>query len=168
GFRIELGEIEAVLSQHPAVQENTVIVREDTPSLKRLVAYVVPTLEQTPTISELRRFLKEKLPDYMVPSALVLLDALPLMPNGKIDRRALPVPEQLSQEQKETFVAPRETLEQQLAQIWEKVLKIHPIGVHDNFFDIGGNSMLAMTLLSRIEKHLGKSLSLVVICRLFV
>jgi len=159
GFRIELGEIEVVLTQHPIVRECVVIVHIEASHDKRLVAYLVPKLGQLIDNIELRDFLTDRLPDYMIPSAFVQMETMPLTPNGKIDRRALPVPEQVSQEQ--TFVAPRNTLEQQLTKIWEKVLKIQPIGVHDNFFDLGGNSMLAMTLLSRIEKHLGKSLSLV-------
>ena len=158
GFRIELGEIEAVLTQHLAVRETLVIDREDTPGNKCLVAYVVSHPDRVPTSSELRRFLKQSLPDYMVPSAFVMLEALPLTPNGKIDRKALPVPDQTSQEVEKTFVAARDQLELQLTKIWEKVLGIQPIGVRDNFFELGGHSLLAAALWNEIEKLMGKSL----------
>ena len=160
GFRIELGEIQAVLAQHPTVREILVIAREDVPGDKRLVAYVVPNREQVPKTSQLRSFLKEKLPDYMVPSAFVILEALPLTPNGKVDRSALPSPEQVRQEPEETFVPPRNELELQLTKIWEKVLGIQPIGVRDNFFELGGHSLLAVRLLTEIEKVFGKNLPL--------
>jgi aspartate racemase len=159
GFRIELGEIEAVLVQHPEVREAVVIIREDHPGDKRLVAYLVPNAQEVmPSI--LRHFLKEKLPDYMVPSAFVQMEAMPLTPNGKIDRRALPAPKQ-TQENHESFVAPQDQLEQQLANLWEKVLHVHPIGRHDNFFERGGHSLLAVTLLAQIEKAFGQGLPLI-------
>jgi aspartate racemase len=160
GFRIELGEIEAAIAQHPSVQQTVVTAREDNPGDKRLVAYIVLDPEQTLTTDELRRFLKQKLPDYMVPSAFVFLDTLPLTPNGKIDRRALPAPEQLRQEQEETFVAPRDELELQLTKIWEKVLGVQPISVRANFFDLGGHSLLAARLFAQIEKNLDRNLPL--------
>jgi amino acid adenylation domain-containing protein len=157
GYRIELGEIETILDQHVAVQESLVIVWEDSSDLKRLVAYVVPSSPQEELGEELRRFLKDKLPNYMVPSAFVILDKIPLLPNGKVDRRHLPIPEI----DKTRYCAPRNALEQQLTKIWEKVLGISPIGIHDNFFDIGGHSLLAVKLLSRIEKHFEKYLPLI-------
>jgi aspartate racemase len=160
GFRIELGEIEAVLAQHPIVKEAVVTVREDVSGNKNLVAYIVSHQEQAFTINDLRRFLKQKLPDYMVPGAFVLLEALPLTPNGKVDRRVLPAPDQTRKESEETFVAPRNELELQLTQIWEKVLGVHPISVKDNFFDLGGHSMLAARLFAQIEKKLGRNLPL--------
>jgi amino acid adenylation domain-containing protein len=160
GFRIELGEIEAFLAQAPTVREALVIAREDHPGNKRLVAYVVPNQEQVPTTSELRRALKEKLPDYMVPSAFVMLNALPLTPNGKVDRRALPSPDQVRQEPEETFVPPQDELELQVTKIWETVLGVHPIGIRDNFFELGGHSLLAVRLFSEIEKITGKNLPL--------
>ncbi|EGK86184.1 amino acid adenylation domain protein [Microcoleus vaginatus FGP-2] len=160
GFRIELGEIEAVLAQHPTVKETVVTARKDISGNKSLVAYIVSHQEQASTIDELRRFLKQKLPDYMVPGAFVLLEALPLTPNGKVDRRALPAPDQIRKEPEETFVAPRNELELQLTQIWEKVLGVHPISVKDNFFDLGGHSMLAARLFAQIEKKLGRNLPL--------
>jgi aspartate racemase len=160
GFRIELGEVESTLSQYPAVRQCAVIARIDTDSDKRLVAYIVADQQQKPTTDELRRFLKQKLPDYMVPSAFVFPDALPLTPNGKIDRRALPAPDQLKQEPGSTFVPPSDDLEIQLTKIWENVLGKKPIGVKDNFFDLGGHSLLAVRLFAQIEKTFGKNLPL--------
>ncbi len=156
GFRIELGEIEAALGRHPAVREAAVLAREDAPGEKRLVAYVVADS----TIDELRRHLKDKLPEYMVPAIFVLLDALPLMVNGKIDLRALPAPDQSRPELEKAFVAPRDDLELQLAQIWEEVLGVHPVGMRDNFFELGGHSILAVRLFALIEERLGKKLPL--------
>jgi amino acid adenylation domain-containing protein len=152
GFRIELGEIEAVLSQHPEVRETLVMAREDVPGDKRLVAYLVRNQKSTPTTSELRRFLKEKLPDYMMPSVFVLLDAMPLTPSGKIDRRSLPAPDHTKREVEETFVAPRTSAEETLAGIWSEVLGLEKVGVHDNFFELGGHSLLATQLTARASK----------------
>ncbi len=150
GFRIELGEIEGLLAQHPAVWENLVIIREDEPGDKRLVAYVVLKVEQSATVPELRQFLGNQLPSYMIPNAFVLLESLPLTSNGKIDRRALPKPD-LDSTQLEKFVAPRSPIEEMLAQIWTQVLKIEQVGIHDNFFELGGHSLLATQLVSRIR-----------------
>ncbi|WP_445627743.1 amino acid adenylation domain-containing protein [Nostoc sp. DSM 114167] len=158
GFRIELGEIEALLASHPAIWESVVIVREDEPGdtctegsrSKRLVAYVVPQTEQSLTVPELRQFLKAKLPEYMMPSAIVLLESLPLTSNGKVDRRALPKPD-LDSTLRELYVAPRTPTEEMLAQIWAQVLKLEQVGIHDNFFELGGHSLLATQLLSRIR-----------------
>jgi acyl-coenzyme A synthetase/AMP-(fatty) acid ligase/acyl carrier protein len=158
GFRIELGEIEAVLSQHPSVLQTVVIAREDVRGDKRLVAYVVPNQEPAPIISDLRRFLKEKLPEYMIPSAFVLLSALPLTPTGKVNRNTLPAPDLASDQ--EAIVAPRDELEQKLSQIWEEVLQFKPIGIKDNFFDIGGHSLIAVHLFAQIEQKFGKKLPL--------
>jgi len=160
GFRIELGEIEAVLGQHPDVRETAVLAREDKPGDKRLVAYVVPRDVQVPAIIELRRFLKEKLPDYMVPSAFVPLDALPLTPNGKVDRRALPVPDMARPEQEEAYVAPRTPAQEVLAGIWAEVLKLEQVGIHDDFFDLGGHSLLATQVISRVRDTFQLRLSL--------
>jgi amino acid adenylation domain-containing protein len=160
GFRIELGEIEAALDQHPAVREAVVLAPEDAPGEKRLVAYVVAERELLPTTTDLRSFLKEKLPEHMVPALFVLLDALPLMPNGKVDRRALPVPDRARPELEKAFVAPRDDLELQLAQIWEEVLGVRPVGVKDNFFELGGHSLMAVRLFALIEKRLGRKLPL--------
>ncbi|MEH2092714.1 AMP-binding enzyme [Nostoc sp.] len=133
-----MGEIEATLSQHPHVQASCVIAREDNRGDKRLVAYIVPQPQVTPTISVLRSFLKEKLPEYMVPSAIVILEALPVTPNGKIDRRALPAPEP-SSESRDKYVAPRNPIEEILAQIWQQVLKVELVGRDDDFFELGGH-----------------------------
>lgn len=159
GFRIELGEIESVLTQHHAVQETVVIAREDEPGNKRLVAYVVVNGESAPSMNELRRFLQEKLPEYMIPSAFVAIAHIPLTPNGKVDRRALPIPDQRPELEK-AFVAPSKTIEMELAQIWSEVLGIGKIGIHDNFFDLGGNSLLAVRLFTQIEKYFALKLPL--------
>ncbi|WP_254173999.1 amino acid adenylation domain-containing protein [Planktothrix pseudagardhii] len=156
GFRIELGEIEAALAQHPEVRETVVLARDDQPDNKRLVAYVVPNHEPPATI-ELRHFLQQKLPDYMVPGAFVMLSSLPLTPNGKVDRRALETPDtELSNSM--GFVPPRDTVEQQLQQIWSEVLKLPTVGMKDNFFTFGGHSLLAVLLMAQISRHFGKNL----------
>ena len=150
GFRIELGEIEGMLSQHPEVKQTTVIVRPDQLGGKRLVAYVVPHHEP-PVAAELHRFLKEKLPDYMAPSAFVMLACLPLTANGKVDYPALPEPDtELTREA--DFVSPRTLLEMKLVQIWENVLDVYPIGIRDSFFELGGNSLLAVRLIAQIHQ----------------
>ncbi|NET02964.1 MAG: amino acid adenylation domain-containing protein, partial [Sphaerospermopsis sp. SIO1G1] len=158
GFRIELGEIETTLSQQENVQIACVIVREDTPGDQRLVAYIVPQPQQTPTSNILRQFLKAQLPDYMIPNTFVILESLPLTPNGKIDRRALSVPTPTNNA--DTFVAPRTDLELQLAQIWGDILKVENVGVRDNFFDLGGHSLLATYLMSQIRENLGQEIPL--------
>jgi amino acid adenylation domain-containing protein len=159
GFRIELGEIEAVLSQHPNVQVACVIAREDTPGEKQLVAYLVPQTEVTPTVSELRQFLANKLPGYMVPTAFVFLESLPVTQNGKVDRRALKAPTDNNNLDK--FVEPRNQLELQLVQIWSKILKVDKVGVQDNFFDLGGHSLLAPYLMAEIKQQFGKDIPIV-------
>ncbi|AVH69220.1 non-ribosomal peptide synthetase [Nostoc sp. 'Lobaria pulmonaria (5183) cyanobiont'] len=152
GFRIEPGEIEALLTQHPGVRESIVIVREDQPGDKRLVAYIVPDPENNPTIGDLRRFIAEKLPNYMIPAAFVTLDALPLNPNGKVDRFALPVPDTARPELESAFVAPCTPTEQILADIFAKVLEVEQVGAHDNFFELGGHSLLATQLVAQLLK----------------
>ena len=151
GFRVEPGEIEAVLSQHPAVQEAAIVVREDVPGSKRLVAYVVLNQATARVISELQHFVKQQLPKYMVPSAFVLLDALPLTPNGKIDRKALPAPDTTRHEGEGAYVAPQTPIEEMLAGIWADVLAVKQVSIHDNFFDLGGHSLLATQLISRLR-----------------
>ncbi|NET03095.1 MAG: amino acid adenylation domain-containing protein, partial [Sphaerospermopsis sp. SIO1G1] len=158
GFRIELGEIETALSQNADVQTSCVIVREDTPGDKRLVAYVITQKEPQPSVSQLREFLKQRLPNYMIPAAIVFLASLPLTANGKVDRRALPAPAIYID--REDFIAPRNPVEAQLAQIWSQVLKIEPIGVNDNFFDMGGHSLLATQVISRSQTAFDVSLPL--------
>jgi acyl carrier protein len=168
GYRIELGEIEATLAQHPSVKEAIVLARQEVEnpksesensksaipnsqfSGKRLVAYVV---NRDPIqLCDLREFLKAKLPDYMVPSSFVFLDALPLMPNGKVDRSALPAPDQSRSELEQGFLPPRTPVEELLAGIWATVLGKDQVGVYDNFFALGGHSLLATQVVSRIRK----------------
>ncbi|MBN4004178.1 amino acid adenylation domain-containing protein [Nostoc sp. LPT] len=160
GFRIELGEIEAMLGQHPGVQKNVAVVREDVPGNKLIVAYLVPQLGETIVSDEMQSFLKQKLPDYMLPAVFVILDSLPLNANGKVDRKALPVPNFTNSKIEKTFATAENPLQLQLTEIWENVLGVHPIGITDNFFDLGGHSLLAVRLFSQIEKIAGKNLAL--------
>jgi acyl carrier protein len=155
GFRIELGEIEAVLGKHPAVKDAIVLASEDDPGEKRLVAYIVSKERMELSIIELRNYLKEKLPEYMLPSAFVSLKKLPLTPNGKVDRKALPVPNQERPELGETFVAPRTPVEKKLAEIWTRVLGLDQIGINDNFFELGGHSLLATQVISQVINLFG-------------
>jgi acyl carrier protein len=158
-MRVELGEIETALSQHQAVQQTVVLGREDETGEKFLVAYVVPDPGKAPTSIELRRFVAAKLPDYMLPSALVFLDKVPLTPNGKIDRLALPAPDAIQREVQDLSVESSNTVERQLIDIWQEVLGTKLIGVNDNFFEIGGHSLLAVQLLARIERAFGQHIS---------
>jgi len=153
GFRIELGEIESALREHPGVRECCVIVRQDASVGRRLVGYIVPTQESI-NLEELSDGLKRKLPMYMIP-VLVLLDKLPLTSNGKLDRRALPVPGPTEVELEEEFEPPRDAIEQLLAQVWAEVLKVRRIGAYDNFFDLGGHSLSAMQVVTRLHKLAG-------------
>lgn len=164
GLRIELGEIESVLARHENVSNCVVLAREDAPGEKRLVGYVIAKNAPAPTPSELRAFLKKELPDFMVPGAWVYMESFPLTPNEKVDRRALPAPDENRVIEK-TFIAPRCHTEQQLAKVWEKVLGVQPIGVADNFFDLGGHSLLAVKLFSQIERVFGKRLPLATLFR---
>jgi len=152
GFRIELGEIEAVLALHPAVREAVVTLREEVSGNKRLVAYVVVDAASSPTTSELRQFLQAKLPDHMVPAVFVMLEALPLLPNGKVDRRALPAPEGARPELEAKFVAPRNPVEEQLARIWSKTLGVDRVGMNDNFFELGGDSILSIQIVAKANQ----------------
>jgi amino acid adenylation domain-containing protein len=151
GFRVELGEVESVLGQHPAVQESVVMVREDTPGNRRLVAYVIADTQEANLTSQLQTFLREQLPEYMLPSAFVLLDEFPLTANGKVDRRALPVPDKLRPEAEEDYVGPRNAAEEIVTGIWMQVLDIEKVGVHHNFFRLGGHSLLATQVISRMR-----------------
>jgi amino acid adenylation domain-containing protein len=151
GYRIELGEIESVLWQHPEIRECVVIDREDVPAQKRLVAYLVTESSQQLSLPQLRSFLKQRLPDYTIPSAFVQLKTLPLTSNGKVDRRALPAPDPTRLEPEETFVAPRSPFEEAIAETWCQVLNIDRVGIHDNFFDLGGHSLVATQLVSRLR-----------------
>lgn len=159
GFRIELGEIESVLNSHPEIKQAVVIAAPDISGNKRLIAYLASDSVSISS-TDIRQFLKQKLPNYMIPSALVVLEDLPLTPNGKVDRRSLPAPEQLQNEPAANFVAPQDELELQLSKIWEKVLGINSISINDNFFELGGHSLLAVMLFAEIEKMTGKNLPL--------
>ncbi|MBD2245045.1 non-ribosomal peptide synthetase [Nostoc sp. FACHB-888] len=158
GFRIELGEIEAKLAQHSVVQHSVVVVREDKPGDKRLIAYIVPntgnfdSVNNTELVPHLRKYLKENLPKYMVPSAFVLLEKLPLTPNGKIHRKALPLPGQIYSNIETTYIAPRTAIEEQLAKIWAELLKVKQVGIEDNFFELGGHSLLLTQLIFQIRQ----------------
>jgi amino acid adenylation domain-containing protein len=158
GFRIELGEIEARLAQHPAVQQTVVIATEDSPGEKQLVAYVVANSKLSQ--SQLRSFLQSQLPEYMLPVAFVFLDALPLNPNGKIDRQVLPAPDIASLSLETNYVPPRNTTEATLAAIWSKVLGIEQVGIHNNFFELGGHSLLATKVISRVRQVCGVEIGL--------
>ncbi|AUB41617.1 Glutamate-1-semialdehyde aminotransferase [Nostoc flagelliforme CCNUN1] len=155
GFRIEVGEIETLLTKHPEIQESVIAVKEDDLCEKRLVAYVVPKQNELSTnelASKLRKFLQPKLPDYMIPSAFVLLEALPLTPNGKIDRRALPAPNWSQRTLEQNYISPRTPVEEIIANAWTQVLGLKQVGVNDNFFDLGGHSLLATQLISRLRQ----------------
>lgn len=160
GFRIELGEIETILNQYPEVRETVVIALEDVPGNKRLVAYVVPQPKSTVTVNELRNFLKDKLPEFMVPSSVVLLKELPLSANGKVDRKALPTPEQIMSNLIGGFVPPRTPVEKILTQIWAEVLKVEKVGIDNNFFELGGHSLLTTQLLSKVKEAFNLDISL--------
>jgi amino acid adenylation domain-containing protein len=159
GYRIELGEVESVLSQHPQVSQAVVVVREDEPGGQRLVAYLIAQEGSIP-VAELRGFVAGKLPEYMLPSAFVFVDKFPLTLNGKIDRRALPAPGHARDESHGTYVAPRDHLERQLAQLWEEILDIRPVGTTDNFFELGGHSFLTLRLIGQIKKRFGRDVPL--------
>jgi hypothetical protein len=169
GFRIELGEIEAALLQHSAVREAVVIAREGIPGDKRLVAYIVPTNDERRTtndeladssplvvghwslVGELRDFLKQRVPDYMIPATFVALDMLPRTPNGKLDRRALPAPDHTWPMQHDTYTPPRTEVEQALAAIWGALLGRERVSVHDDFFALGGHSLLATRVMAHVR-----------------
>ncbi|MET0646544.1 MAG: amino acid adenylation domain-containing protein [Pyrinomonadaceae bacterium] len=157
GFRIEPGEVEAALSQHPAVSAALVAARADDVGDKRLVAYVVARAGgSVPGGEELRSYLRERVPEYMVPSACVVLNALPLTLHGKVDRAALPAPQAVLRGSGRHYVAPRNDLQRQLVEIWEELFKVHPIGLTDDFFELGGHSLLMLMLIERVEERTGK------------
>ena len=161
GYRIELGEIEGLLGQHPKVQEAVVLMREDLPKNQSLVAYFVANTEIAPTTTNLRNFLKEKLPEYMLPSVFVQLKALPLTTNGKVDRRALPVPDGDRPELEEVYVAPRSEMERAIATVWQEVLHLEKVGVNDNFFDLGGHSLLMVQVNSKLQEVINCNISII-------
>ena len=151
GFRIEPGEIEAVLGEHDVVRETAVLTKPDSQGNKQLVAYVVTQQGETTDAPTLRAFLKERLPEYMVPSLVMLLDEMPLTPSGKIDRRALPEPDKSARAVVQAFVAPRTAVEAVVAKVWSEILAAERVGVNDNFFDLGGHSLLATQVISRLK-----------------
>jgi hypothetical protein len=161
GFRIELGEIEVALRQYGAIRDALVIVREDRPDDKRLVAYVVEEVGSQAQEStakrlrcqtdQMRAFLQARLPEYMIPSALVVLETLPLTPNGKIDRSALPVPD-MSPSDDCAYAAPTTAIEETLTRVWTEILHVKRVGIHDNFFALGGHSVLAMQVLAQVQQ----------------
>lgn len=159
GFRIELGEIESVLASHPAIHHSLVMAREDTPGDKRLVAYLVPKLNQQPSIVDLRAHIQRSLPEYMVPSMFSFLQAFPLTPTGKIDRRALPVPVEEHRDQS-AIVAPRNEREELLLAIFRDILKVKSVSVTDDFFELGGQSLMAARLVSQVHAATGRKIQL--------
>ncbi|MBU6399952.1 MAG: AMP-binding protein, partial [Verrucomicrobia bacterium] len=152
GHRLELGEIEVTLAAHPAVRQCAVVLREVVPGDQRLTAYFVPHPDRAVTPAELRRFLLERLPEYAVPAGFTTLEELPLTPNGKLDRQALPVADAGRAALDEPFLPPRTPTEEALARIWAEVLRVRQVGVHDNFFDLGGHSLLVAQVLARVRQ----------------
>ncbi|MBV8885707.1 MAG: hypothetical protein JO235_17160, partial [Chroococcidiopsidaceae cyanobacterium CP_BM_RX_35] len=152
GYRIELGEIETILGQHDSVGDAVVVVREDMLGDKRLIAYVAPKGERQPNVKQLKAYLTEQLSEYMVPAVIIVLDKIPLTPNGKADRRALPIPAS-GTGSKESFIAPSTAVEQMLAEIWCGVLGLSQVGIEDNFFDLGGTSILGLHMVARVQKQ---------------
>jgi acyl carrier protein len=153
-MRIELGEIEAALGAIPEVQSGIVVARETSPGEGRLVAFVVYRPGQDLTVSEVRRHLRRTLPDHMVPSVVIMLDKVPLTPNGKIDRQALPDPFISSRTPSTEPVSPG--IERQMAEIWREFLKVESIGANDNFFELGGQSLLALRVAAAVERKIGR------------
>ena len=160
GFRIELGEVEAVLSSHESVRAVVVVARETRPGEQRLVAYVVANQNRLPTASEWRTFLIQRLPEYMIPSLFVSLEELPLLPNGKVNRHALPVPDSSRPELRRAFVAPENPTQTRLVELWMNILALDRVGIHDDFFELGGDSILATRLMSRVRRTFGIELPL--------
>jgi aspartate racemase len=160
GFRIEIGEIEAALRQYPNARDAVVLAREDSPGEKKLVGYLAIESAHRPTVDALKKFLKARLPDYMVPADFVMLRQFPRTAGGKTDRRSLPPPEFRRDQPGKDYVAPRSDLERKLVQIWQEMLGVKPIGVRDNFFDLGGHSLMEVRLVGEIEKKLGLTLPL--------
>lgn len=160
GYRIELGEIESVLTQLPAVSNAVVLCRDDMPGERQLVAYVVPATKHGLESPSLRAHLQSKLPDYMLPTAFVMLDFFPLTPNGKLDRKALPIPDQSHRIQSTDFMPPKTPFEELIAEIWKDVLKLEKVGIHDNFFELGGHSLLATQVIARFRQALELDISL--------
>lgn len=156
GFRVEPGEIETSLEAHPTIKHAVVLMREDDVGDKRLVAYVVTRAGHRFLLSDLRSHLQNKLPEYMIPSTFVAIDSIPLTPNGKLDHSALPAPENKRPELDQAYVAPRNVLEHFLSSLWSKLLKLDRIGIHDKFFELGGDSLLAARFINTMQSELGK------------
>jgi acyl carrier protein len=152
GHRIELEEIEHALRRHPGVREAVVVAREDAPGDLRLAGYVAATRDPAPSPSGLREFVARSLPAIMVPASVIVLDALPRTPNGKLDRRALPLPGQVPAERETPVAAPRTPVEAALADIWKRVLQVEQVGVEDSFFDLGGNSLTTIQVAFGIRR----------------
>lgn len=160
-MRLEVVEVEASLCQHPAVREAVVLAQKITAGNKSLVAYVVSKQEPLPTADELRNYLREKLPEYMVPAAFVVLTELPLLPNGKLNRRALPRPKKLLSQPEAVYIPPESDLEQTIASIWQEVFNIDRVGIHTNFFDLGGNSLLVTKVRSKLRDALNREIQVI-------
>ncbi|HEX7956271.1 MAG TPA: phosphopantetheine-binding protein, partial [Pyrinomonadaceae bacterium] len=158
GYRLEPGEVEAAIKRMPGVREAVVVAREDVPGEKRLLAYF--TAESDVSVNELRRHVKECLPEHMIPSAFVWLEALPLTPSGKVDRRVLPAPDRVRPELENEYEPPQTPVEEELCGIWSRVLGLERIGVNDNFFALGGHSLLAVQVMSRVQEALQLELPL--------
>jgi thioesterase domain-containing protein/acyl carrier protein len=163
GYRIELGEIESSLASHPAVQSCVVLAREDSPGDKQLVAYIVSRGSAPATVDEFQSFLKERLPEYMVPVKFVFLDAFPLTNNGKVDRKALPAPRAEEARPDQNLEGPRNPTEEALASIWKEVFKVESVGIHQDFFDLGGHSLLAIKVMARIRDKFGLDLPVLIL-----
>jgi acyl carrier protein len=160
GYRVEVGEVEAVLRSHGAIAQAVVVVRAEQAGEQRLVAYVVAR-GAAPTVGELRSHLQARLPEYMIPAAFVFLPELPLTSNGKVDKRALPAPDAARPELAEAYISPRTEAERIVASVWQEVLKIKEVGMHDNFFDLGGNSLLAIQVHDKLKGQLGRDFPMV-------
>ena len=165
GYRIELGEIEAVLAEHPSVAQAVTIAREDAPGDIRLVAYLTARAQATIDVGELRELLRSRLPEYMVPSAFVVLEAVPLNPSGKVDRKALPAPESARPSQAAAYEPPRTETEARIAAIWKEVLRVDQVGKYDNFFDLGGHSLLLIKVQGALEQKFGRKIAVVELFR---
>ncbi|HEX8190489.1 MAG TPA: amino acid adenylation domain-containing protein, partial [Pyrinomonadaceae bacterium] len=161
GYRVELGEVENVLSQHPGVREAVVTAREGAPGTRRLVAYVVLDADAPPAAGEMRNFLRAKLPDFMIPSSFVRLESLPLTPGGKVNRGALPTPPDPGADAGTVHVSPRNEVERAIASVWGEALRAEHFGVHDNFFDLGGHSLILLQVQSKLRQVFGREISIV-------
>jgi acyl-CoA synthetase (AMP-forming)/AMP-acid ligase II/acyl carrier protein len=160
GFRVELGEIESVLAENEAISQVVVVVREEQRADQRLVAYFVPAPDREVDIPELRTHLGARVPEYMIPQYFVELEAIPLTPNGKVDRRALPEP-QVDRQAEESYVAPRNQVESAIARVWQELLNTKNVGIHDNFFELGGHSLLLVRMVVKLQETFRKELSIV-------